>query len=197
MEQTPEAITRRIKAAFKNRTLPRADPVFQSRSSEVDMPTMVRLAHQTTWFDFPRDVVSRNPVALAFMTPEAFAWFLPAYLVVSVTRYAETDTLTTTILTCLTPPDDADASTFQALVDDMRALGADILEEDRVDSMGADEQLRQLFMARASVLADNEKAAVRQYLEYLDATHGADFPAFGPKQALERYWAKAVPSPNG
>jgi hypothetical protein len=131
------------------------------------------------------------------MTPEAFAWFLPAYLVVSVTRYAETDTLTTTILTCLTPPDEADASTFEALVEDMRALDADIVEEDRVDSLGADEQLRQLFMARASVLADNEKASVRQYLEYLNATHGADFRAFGPKQALDRYWAKAVPSSDG
>lgn len=194
MEQTPEAIAQRITAAFKDRTLPRADPVFQSHSSEVDMPMMVRLAHQTTWFDFPRDVVSKNPLALAFMTPEAFAWFLPAYLVVSVTRYAETDTLTTTILTCLTPPDEADASTFEALVEDMRALDADILEEDRVDSLGADEQLRQLFMARASVLADNEKASVRQYLEHLSATHGADFQAFGPKQALDRYWAKAVPS---
>jgi len=186
----------RIVVAFKDRNLPEGDPVFQSHSSEVDATMIVRLAYQTTWFDFPREVVCNNPLALAFMTPKAFAWFLPAYLVVSVARYAETDTLTTTIVTCLTPPDEADASTFEALVEEMRALNANIFEEARIGSLGLDDQLLQLFIERVGVLADNEKAAVRDYLEYMDATHGADFPAFGPKHALDRYWARAARSSN-
>jgi len=51
-------------------------------------------------------------------------------------------------------------------------------------------------MERTAALTQAEKAAVRDYLEHVDATHGADFPVFGPRQALDRYWSTAVP-PSG
>ena len=188
MEQMPEEIIQSIMTAFKGRELPEGDPIFLSHSSEVDTRTIERLAHQTTWENFPHAVICKNPLALAFMTPNAFAWLLPAYLVMSVALYSETDTLTTSIITCLTPPDEADAYQFEALAEETRALNADLLEEDLIDSLGADDELLHLFMERAAVLTQNEKAAVRDYLEYVDAAHGTDFPVFGPKQALNRYW---------
>jgi hypothetical protein len=83
-------------------------------------------------------------------------------------------------------------SRFEALVEDMRALGAD-LDEGPTGSLGADNEVLQLFTERAAVLTTDEKSAVRDYLEYIQATHGADFPAFGPKQALDRYWTSAAP----
>jgi hypothetical protein len=189
MEQMPEEIIQSIMTAFKARELPKGDPIFLSHSFEVDTQTIERLACQTKWENFPHDVICNNPLALAFMTPKAFAWLLPAYLVMSVALYSETDTLTTSLITCLTPPDEADACQFEALVEEARALDADLLQEDLIDSLGADDELLQLFMERAAVLTQDEKAAVRDYLEYVDAVHGEDFPAFGPKQALNRYWA--------
>ena len=198
MEQTPEVIIQRIVVAFERRELPESGLVFQSHSFEVDTQIIERLARQTTWIDFPRDVLCENPLALAFMTPEAFAWFLPAYLVMSVARYAETRTLTSSLLTCLTPPDEADAREFKALVDEMHALDPDILlEEDATDALGADEELLQFVMERAAVLTQDEKVAVRDYLEYIEAAHGADFPDFGPKLALDRYWAAAARTADG
>lgn len=196
LTKTAQDTIQRIANAFEDRILPNADPVFQSYTCEVDMRVMARLAHQTTWFDFPGEVVCNNPLALAFMTPEAFAWFLPAYLVRSISPYRGADSLTTTILTCLTPPDAADASTFQSLVEQLHALNADIIDEAEIDSLGPNDRLLQLFLDRASVLDDCEKAAVRDYLEYMDATHGADFPVFGPKDALDRYWTRTVESSN-
>lgn len=193
MAWAAEEVIQRIVVAFERRSLPEGAPIFRSYSSEVDTQEIERLARHTTWIDFPHDVLCDNPLALAFMTPEAFAWLLPAYLVMSVTLYSETDTLTTTLITCLTPPDEADADQFEALVEDMRALDADV-HEAPTDSLGADDELLQLFMERAAVLTQDEKAAVRDYLEYIEATHGADFPAFGPKQALDRYWKRAAPS---
>ena len=190
MARTSERIVQRIVDAFGPRTLPERDPIFLSHSSEVDMRTIERLAGRSRWMELPHDVLCANPLALAFMTPDAFAWFLPAYLVVSVTRYAESDTLTSTLLTCLTPPDEADARQFEALVQETRALDPDVLvDEPRPDSLDADDDLLEHFMERAARLNPHEKAAVRDYLEYIDAAHGEDFPVFGPQQALERYWA--------
>lgn len=195
MKQTSIEVIQRITDAFRSRELPKDVPVFQSDYHEVDTKTLESLARQTsTWTELPRDVLGANPLALTFMTPEAFAWFLPAYLVISVARYFETDTLTSSLISRLTPPDEADARQFEALVEDMRALDVDLIEESPTDCLGADDELLQEFMARVAVLTQDEKAAVRHYLEYVDSEHGADFPVFGPKQALDRYWARGDPA---
>lgn len=187
-----EDVIRRIVDAFKRRTLPQGAAVFRSYSSEVDTRTIEGLARDTAWTDLPHDVLCDNPLAIAMMTPEAFAWFLPADMVMSITLYAETDTLTTTLITCLTPADDADAAQFRALVEEMRALGVETDEEEAAP-LGQVADLVRFFMERVAALTEDEKAAVRDYLEYVDATHGADFPVFSPKQALDRYWRTAVP----
>lgn len=195
MARTSEQIVQRIVDAFKPRELLQGEPIFFSHSSEVDMQTIDRLARRSNWIDFPHDVLCANPLALAFMTPEAFAWFLPVYLVVSITRYFESETLTSTLLTCLTPPDDADSRQFETLVEEIRALDPDVLvEEPRPVSLGADDELLEQFMERVAGLNPDQKAAVRDYLEFIDAAHGEDFPVFGPKQALDRYWTRVAPS---
>jgi hypothetical protein len=196
MAQTAAEVIQRIVVAFERRSLPEGATVFRGYSSEVDMPGIERAARHIRWIEIPHDILCANPLALAFMTPEAFGWFLPAYLIVSIALYRETDTLTTTIITCLTLPDEADADRFDSLAEDVRALGVDIQEE-LPNSLGADDELFQLFRQRADMLSRAEKAAVRDYLEYVEATHSADFPAFGPKQALDRYWATAATSADG
>jgi hypothetical protein len=192
MAFSAEDVIQHIVVAFQRRSLPEGAPVFRSYSSEVDTEALERLARDTAWVDLPHDILCDNPLALALMTPNAFAWFLPAYLVMSITLYAETDTLTNTLITCLTPPDDADAAQFAALAEEMRAQGVEV-DEAWAGSVGEDGDLLRLFMERAAALTQDEKAAVRDYLDHVDATHGADFPVFGPKQALERYWRTAVP----
>jgi hypothetical protein len=191
MAFSEEDVIRHIVLAFERRSLHKGAPIFRSYSSEVDTEAMERLARDTAWIDLPHGVLCDNPLAPALMTPEAFAWFLPAYMIMSITLYAETDTLTTTLVTCLTPPDDADAAQFAALVEDMRAVGVEV--DEAPDSGREDAGLLELFMERTAALTQNEKEAVRAYLEYMDAMHGADFPVFGPKQALDRYWRMVVP----
>jgi len=190
MAWTAERIAQRIVDAFRPRDLPGGDPIFLSTSYEVDTQTLERLARQGSWIDLGHEVLCENPLALAFMTPDAFAWFLPAYLLVSVIGYSESG-LTSTIITCLTPPDEADSVRFQTLVDETAELDQDLLvEEPQPVSLGTDDKLVELFTERFASLSLDQKAAVRDYLEYIDAAHGEDFPVFGPKQALDRYWAR-------
>jgi hypothetical protein len=191
MAWTSERLAQRIVDAFKARELPEDDRIFLSHSSEVDARTIERLARQGSWIDFPHDVLRDNPLTLAFLTPRAFAWFLPAYLVVSATQYSGSEALTSALITCLTPPDEADSRRFETLVEETRALDPDVLvEEPGPVSLGADPEVFEYFMERFAGLNPDEKAAVRDYLEYIDAAHGEDFPVFGPKQALDRYWAR-------
>jgi hypothetical protein len=197
MQKTQEEIIQQIVNAFKQRELPEGDPIFLWYYFEVDAQTIERLAREKKWIDFPHDVLRENPLALSFMTPKAFAWLLPAYLVVSVALYSEADTLTTSIITFLTPPDDTDAREFEALVEEMHTLDPSFTEENPTGFLAADDEQLQLFIDRTSVLTQNEKAAIRDYLEYIDAEHGEDFPVFGPRQALDRYWREAARSSDG
>lgn len=188
-----EEVILHIVAAFKQRRLQEGAAIFQSYSLEVDTDALERVASDTAWIDIPHQLLCANPLAPALMTPQAFAWFLPAYLVMSIALYAQTDTLTTTLITCLTPPDDADAVAFAALAEQMHELGVEV-DDAWTGCASGDADLLRVFMERASALTRDEKVAVREYLEYIDATHSADFPVCGPKQALDRYWRLAVPS---
>jgi hypothetical protein len=191
MENVSESIIQRITLAFKWRELPEDDPIFISNYFEIDVTKIDRLARQTTWVDFPKEVLRDNPLALGYMTPNAFAWFLPAFLIISVSEYAETDTLINSILSFLTPPVEADAIEFETLVEEIQILDPDlIVEDDGAEALRANDPLLQLFRDRAAVLTLDEKIAVRYYLEYLDTEHGEDFPVFSPKQALQRFWAQ-------
>lgn len=193
VQQALESIVQRIVNAFEPGAMLPGDPVFMSHSSEIDMQTFERLAREGSWIDVPHDVVCANPLAPAFMTPEAFARLLPVYLVVSLTRYAECDTLTSTLITCLTPPSAEDARQFDALVEELRALDPDaLLDEPEPAALNVGDPLVELFMERVAALNPEEKGAVRDYLAYIHAVHGEDFPVFGPKQALERYWARVA-----
>jgi hypothetical protein len=187
-------IIQRIVVAFGSRTLPRDVPVFETYYFEVDTKTLESLARRTSaWLDLPRDVLAANPLALAFMSPEAFAWFLPAYLVTSVERYFETDTLTSSIITHLTLPDEEDGRQFELSREYARTLDFHI-EEPPTNCFDVDDKMIQEFMDRVANLSRDERAAVRDYLEYVDSEHGEDFLMFGPKQALERYWAQCCDS---
>jgi hypothetical protein len=194
MRDAPADTIGNICEAFEHRVLAQDDPVFVSQSSEVDLATFQKMARTTKWRDIPHSVVVDNPMALAFATPAAFAWLLPAYMVVSVSMYAQTDLLTAGILTCLTPPDEADDHLCRQLVEEMRAIDPGLADDLPPDDTGAYDELARVFMDRAETLTPSEKGAVRDYLEYIEAAHGADFPAFGPRQALNRYWDRQAPA---
>lgn len=182
-------VVRQIRAAFRARARPRADAVFESPPVEVDGRALESLARRaSTWDELPQDVLADNPLALAFMSPEAFAWFLPAYMILSIERYVETDMLTGSVIARLTPPDPADAREFEQLVEHMRELDLE-LDESASGCFSVDDSLQRDFDARVALLGDDERAAVRDYLRYVEAEHGADFPVFGPQQALARFWA--------
>lgn len=178
-----------IQQAFAARRLPADDPVFTSHSPELDADLLLELV-QGEWTDLPWQALCRNSIALALATPAAFAYFLPAAMAASLAHYAKCGALTSMLLTCLTPQDDSDVETMAQLERDFEELEPGFLDEDSSSGVfakgeGEDEDFEQ----RIALLTGPERDAVRAYLRCLDDLHGADFPVFGPREALERFWA--------
>ncbi|MEA3064215.1 MAG: hypothetical protein QOJ27_650 [Sphingomonadales bacterium] len=192
LENRLETTAAAIGAAFAGRSLPKKDPVFASGSPELDSDHLLALARQHGWRDLPWTSLCANSIALALATPAGFAYFLPACMTASLKHYAQCGSLTSMILTCLTPDDEGDSETMAELERDFESLEPGFLGEGSSSGIFAEsEGMREEFEERIAPLTGEEKAAVRVYLKYLDEVHGDDFPAFGPREALERFWADA------
>ena len=190
MQQAHIDIIERITLAFETRTLAADDPVFAAVSDEIAMEVMITHA-RGRWVDIPHKALIENPMTLAFATPPAVAFFLPAFMVLSVVMHAQLDGFTASIISALTPAAAEDQTVFQALEDELRLLDPDLLGDDfGAADLAAHPAVTAHFRESAAQMDVVQKAAVRDYLLFIEAHHGADFPVFGPRQALERFWAE-------
>lgn len=185
-----EVVIKLIHKAFEERKLPEDDPVFSSYSHEIEDRKMQDLAHRVPWVNIPHNIICDNPGALAYMTPHAFAYFLPAYLIISVTRFAETDTLSMSIITNVTLPNEEDADEFEELLEDLKTIDPDLADEIETPTFRVDNTIKKEYQERIDTLSMEEKIAVKEWLQFIHDVYGSYFPAFGPKQALDRFWSQ-------
>jgi hypothetical protein len=59
------------------------------------------------WNVMPLEVLRRNSASIFFLSPEAYQFYLPAYLLCSILHYAESDKIPDSIVFSLIPPIDA------------------------------------------------------------------------------------------
>lgn len=189
MKSTAKEIINRIRLAFERRELVDKEDVFMSYTYEGDIAAFKKLAYYDSWQDLPQKVLQANPEAPMFMTTPAFAWFLPAYLTISIVDYSRNGSLASGMITCLTPPDEVDASIYDALIDDLRKVDPALVGESDSSVFRENDDQLQRFEDFVNLLNLEEKIAIRDYLLYIDANYSADYPVFGPKLALERYWS--------
>ncbi|KTE34622.1 MULTISPECIES: hypothetical protein [unclassified Sphingopyxis] len=185
-----DAALAEIAEAFAGRGLAPGDPLFAVASPELDQDRFSGFARPGGWADIPWQALCGNAIALALATPAGFAFLLPAAMTASLAHYAECGALTSMLLTCLTPEDAGDAEAMADLERDFEALEPGFLGEGAAGGLfGADDAMQRAFVRRVALLSVPERAAVRAWLVALDDRHGADFPMFGPREALGRFWA--------
>ncbi|MEP9359587.1 hypothetical protein [Sphingomonas sp. KR3-1] len=190
MADRQKDILARIADAFAERGLPPDEPMFAGGAPDLDAAGLAALAQQGGWQVLPWNALCANSAALAFATPAAFAYLLPACMCASLAHYAKCGALTSMLLTCLTPQDDSDIETMAQLERDFEELEPGFLDEDSASWVFArDEGADEAFEQRVALLTGPERDAVRAYLQHLDEAHGRDFPVFGPREALDRFWA--------
>jgi hypothetical protein len=110
------------------------------------------------WDELDVAFLRSHPVSLLLLSPAAFHYFLPAYLIAAVSEPVESDLVTDAALMALTPPESGDADAWA------------------------------WFNDRVGLLSAWQRDAARHWLAYLAAERAAEFPDDKPARLLASYW---------
>jgi hypothetical protein len=132
---------------------------------------------------------------LWMLAPEAFRYFLPAFLNLAVERYDSLRTFTGELIGALTEPSRADV--VQAL-DRAEQIPADIgftpetmreLRRQQLEWYDSGTPLAS-YQERIAGLSPAEGAAILDFLRTIRDGHGEDFPFDEPQVAIDRHWGR-------
>lgn len=139
-----------------------------------------------------RTVVEGN---LGMLTPEAFLYFLPAFLHASLESYASVSVFASELIGALTKP--SRTNVVDAL-DEIAQIQSELGLQDDMIELLRKQQLEwfdsgtptAIFHERFDNLSHAEGAAILAFLVAFQEAHGADFPFEELKTAVDRYWAR-------
>ena len=167
-----EQLRRKIEDAFADAKYPGDDSLVEWKDWEsVDLARLLKGKH---WKDLTLDMMNRESGALYLLTPQAFRFYLPAYLIGSLLHheywFAEV------VSYVLMPPE-----------------GKREIDENELAWKGETEQYKYIvkrFEKTAGRLTKEQKSAVRFYWEFLRDEHSEDYPDDAPEIALKTYWGE-------
>jgi hypothetical protein len=183
-------------AAFTARPQPSADRIVRPtvslhESERLREALATRQPTELTDHEL-RTVVEGN---LWMLTPQAFLYFLPAFLRAALESYAAVSVFASELLGALTEPSRADV--VEALDRLARPppgldLPAEMVEALRKQQLEWSDSgtPAALFHERFEGLTHAEGAAILAFLVAFQQAHGADFPFDEIKTAIDRRWAR-------
>ena len=132
------------------------------RTAIVEVAAFHRKAWNGDWSRVPREVVQQNFSSLLFFSPEAFRFFLPAY-----------------VICALRPPADWQAS--KVLTFTLYCLNPEV----------EDARFVEHFLGQVEGLSAEQKEAVELFLELVREEHPDESLRQEAAHGLERYWASS------
>ena len=182
--------------AFASRPRPLAGQIVRAGVSPDESQRLRELLAAKTSTELPaadlRMVVESN---LWMLTPEAFLYFLPAFLHASLESYAAVSVFASELIGELTEPSRADvvealdrldeASSELSLPADLTAL----LRKQQLEWFDAGSPTA-IFHERFDNVSQSEGAAILAFLNAFREAHGADFPFNELEMAIKRYWGR-------
>lgn len=140
------------------------------------------------WSELTLETLVRENSALSFLTPEAFRFYLPAYLSIVIQEFEKTDVLPEVTVQYLTLPVEADdLSKLNYLQQESNEIQLD-LNQFLIEEISRSNKKVHRFMERMSGLNQQQGQAIRYYLEYLKSEKSDYFFSNEPEVAIERYW---------
>jgi hypothetical protein len=182
--------------AFASRPQPSADRIIRSTVSRHESDRLretLATSRSTEITDHElRTVVEGN---LWMLTPEAFLYFLPAFLRASLESYGAVSVFASELVGALTEPSRVDVvEALDRLARPPFALGlpVDMLESLRKQQLEWSDSgtPAAIFHERFDGLTHVEGAAILAFLVAFQQVHGADFPFDEIKTAVDRHWAR-------
>lgn len=162
------AVRRRINAAFANARYPGDDNIVYDKTGEhLECKQVANHFRGTTWQEvdlaFLQKYGARADVsaALTFMSPEAFRYYLPAFLLVVAEHFGDVDVLVQTVISSITPRRNQ-----------------------------SDRTLVEFVRKRLEGFTPEQREAIRLSLEFIAQEHGHEY-LFGELDAALEHWKKA------
>jgi len=188
----PAHVLREVIDSFSDVAYPGDDRIVEGFSGE-DLERQ-RIAEQFRghrWAGMPLEVLIENTGALAFFTPEAFRYYLPAYILVALSLYEDANTIPSDLVSALTLPTEHDTALVREVLARVPGSAVEALEEaDALAQFYRSGAAERRFADRVTGLSPAQATSIRKALEYLRDAYGQDFPILGPQVALERYWSR-------
>ncbi len=150
------------------------------------------------WTELTLETLLEQKSALGFLTPEAFQFYLPAYLSIVIQEFDEVDVLPDNTVFYLTLPLEVDQlyqlNAIQDLPNDLQSAFDQSANEIKpminqflLEELSRSTQRVHNFIERVSGFNQQQGQAIRYYLEYLSENTDY-FIRDQPKVAIDRYW---------
>jgi hypothetical protein len=109
-----ESLRREIEGAFANaKNLGDDKLVYDNSGGHLECNEVAAAFRGKHWKEIPLDVLRYHSSGLFFFTPEAYRFYLPAYLIAAALYHDEADTIPGSVVFSLIPPSDArDVQTY-------------------------------------------------------------------------------------
>jgi hypothetical protein len=140
------------------------------------------------WSELSQETLIRESSALAFLTPEAFRFYLPAYLSNVVREFDESDALPEISVYYLTLPVEADSLINLSYIQQQSNETKLEVSQFLMEELSRSNQKVHRFMELMFGFNQQQGQAIRYYLEYLKAEKNDYFFSNEPEIAIERYW---------
>lgn len=144
------------------------------------------------WNELTLETLLAQNSALAFMTPQAFRFYLPAYLSIVIREFEEADVLIDNTVFDLTLPVEADSLNKLNIIQNSNSPlsdeNQDMISQILIDELSYSTQKVHRFIERMSGFNQQQGQAIRYFLEYLNFEKQDDFLNNEPQVAIERYW---------
>lgn len=128
-------------------------------------------------FIFPKHVDS-----LCYMTPQAFSYFVPGYMLASIENYEWIDTVPDNLVSYFTFPSQRDIQGLNSFIKQ-----ACIQDNVPITEITFDDDVS-IFYGRMKYFSQRQKQEIYKFLQFLIQEHGDDFPNNEPQLAIDRYW---------
>lgn len=192
------ALVHTIDAAFAGLPYPGDDQIVPAvYAGDGEAKRIQRILRGWHWRDLPFDRLVLLKSALTWLTPVAYQFYLPAFMVISVVDFETADVLPDAVISSLTEPRDSDVDELRAAVG-AAGLNATLGGETTERMLRAQEDFHRsgvaldAFRARVAGFDPAQRAAIQEFLAYMRDEFGAEYPGGQPQVALDRYWAEGL-----
>jgi hypothetical protein len=173
-----------FEAAFGDLPMPSSDRIVID-NSDAECQQVRKKFQNRHWRDLTIDDLAYDSDALFFFTPEAFRFYLPAFLSVSLTDAERADLIPDAVLSSLSSPADPGFCPQRraSLLDRAEAQGIpESLVSELLTTGARDNEVEMLKEARRDALSTEQRTAVLHFVSFLRRNRKEEFSS----EELER-----------